>query len=221
MLSQSDATNDPDILTLLKQYIKNKYSKPGDVYLGLVHRLDRPAGGIMIFARTSKAASRLSKQMREHSIEKRYLVVIEGKPETPAGLLENYLKKDNRINRVCASSEYDADAKPAKLKFMVIASANGKSLLSVNLLTGRSHQIRVQMKEAGMPVAGDNKYGKHRTDKHSNIALWAYSLKFIHPVGGRIMELSCLPPLEHPWNEFSEYLCKESSYINHNSKKAF
>lgn len=180
--SQSDKTGDLDMLSIVKSYIKEKYNKPGDVYLGLVHRLDRPVGGVMVFARTSKSASRLSNQVREKIFKKKYLAVVDGKFEENSGTLENYLYKDERNNISKVVNKEKKNAKFAKLDYKVIKYNNIKdlSLVEINLYTGRHHQIRVQLANFGHSIFGDQKYGKR--GKGKQIALWAYELTIIHPV---------------------------------------
>ena len=170
MLSQADKTGDTDILSQLKEYIKIKYNKPGAVYLGLVHRLDRPVGGLMVFARTSKAASRLSAQMREHEMGREYLCVVEGRVKDRFTCID-YLKKNEYLNKV---EICDADEKGAQLAMLsgeCLARKNGTALCAIRLQTGRNHQIRVQMANMGAPLWGDNKYGRGIAGQQ--IALWA------------------------------------------------
>ena len=180
--SQSDKTGDIDMLTIVKQYIKEKYNKQGNVYLGLVHRLDRPVGGIMIFAKTSKAASRLSEQVREKVFKKKYLAVVDGKIDKRSGILEDYLYKDERNNISKVVNKNKKNAKLAKLDYEVIKYDEVKnlSLLKINLHTGRHHQIRVQLSNFGHSIFGDNKYGTR--GKGKQIALWAYELTIKHPI---------------------------------------
>ena len=159
--SQADKTGDVDMLTIIKKYIKEKYNKPGNVYLGLVHRLDRPVGGVMIFAKTSKSASRLSNQVREKVFKKKYLAVVDGKIETKSGTLEDYLYKDERNNISKVVSKEKKNSKFAKLDYEVLKYNEIKdlSLVKVNLHTGRHHQIRVQLANFGHSIFGDQKYG--------------------------------------------------------------
>ena len=187
--SQSDKTNDLDMLTICKTYIKEKYNKPGNVYLGLVHRLDRPVGGIMIFAKTSKAASRLSNQVREKIFKKKYLAVVDGKVVNKTGMLEDYLYKDERNNISKVVKKEKKNAKYAKLEYKLITYDEVKdlSLLSINLYTGRHHQIRVQLSNFGHSIFGDQKYGTR--GKGKQIALWAYELEIEHPIKKRENEI--------------------------------
>ncbi len=198
--SQSDKTNDINMLTICKKYIKEKYNKPGNVYLGLVHRLDRPVGGIMIFAKTSKAASRLSNQVREKIFKKKYLAVVDGKPENKTGILEDYLYKDERNNISKVVNKDKKNAKYAKLEYELIVYDEVKnlSLLSINLYTGRHHQIRVQLSNFGHSIFGDQKYGTR--GKGKQIALWAYELEIEHPITKEKMTFKDLPQNKGTWS---------------------
>lgn len=197
--SQSDKTGDIDMLTLVKQYIKEKYNKPGNVYVGLVHRLDRPVGGIMIFAKTSKAASRLSNQVREKIFKKKYLAVVDGKFEKQTGILEDYLYKDERNNISKVVNKEKKNAKLAKLEYEVVKYNEVKnlSLVKINLYTGRHHQIRVQLANFNHSIFGDQKYGTR--GKGKQIALWAYELTIIHPVTKEEMKFKDLPEAVGTW----------------------
>ncbi|MCF0124508.1 MAG: RluA family pseudouridine synthase [Clostridia bacterium] len=197
--SQEDKTGDIDMLTLVKKYIKEKYNKPGNVYIGLVHRLDRPVGGVMIFAKTSKAASRLSNQVREKIFEKRYLAVVDGKFDVEKGSIENYLYKDERNNISKVVNKEKKNAKPAKLDYKVIKYNEVKdlSLVEINLHTGRHHQIRVQLSDFGHSIFGDQKYGKRGQGKQ--IALWAYKLTIQHPITNEKLTFEDLPEKVGTW----------------------
>lgn len=197
--SQADKTEDLDMLTIIKQYLKEKYDKPGNIYLGLVHRLDRPVGGVMVFAKTSKAASRLSNQVREKVFKKKYLAVVDGKFENKNGVLEDYLYKDERNNMSKVVSKDKKNAKLAKLDYEVLAYNEVKnlSLVKVNLHTGRHHQIRVQLANSGHSIFGDQKYGSR--GKGKQIALWAYELIIQHPVTKEELTFKCLPESNGTW----------------------
>lgn len=198
--SQGDKTGDIDMLTLVKNYIKEKYQKPGNVYLGLVHRLDRPVGGVMIFAKTSKAASRLSEEVRNNSFKKTYLAVVDGKIEKTKGTLEDYLYKDERNNISKVVDKNKKNAKIAILDYEVITydEAKNLSLLKINLHTGRHHQIRVQLSNFGHSIFGDQKYGTRGQGKQ--IALWAYKLEIIHPTTKKKMTFNNLPESNGTWS---------------------
>jgi 23S rRNA pseudouridine1911/1915/1917 synthase len=202
ILTQGDVTGDTDLLTLLKDDIRIRYNKPGDVFLGLIHRLDRPVGGAMVFARTSKAASRLSEQVRTREFKKTYLAVAHGIPLPSGGRLEDYLVKDNRTNMVSIASETDEGSKRAVLDYEVKGVSGNLSLIRVSLLTGRSHQIRVQLAAAGHPLFGDQKYGASVNVPGEQIALWSAEISFKHPTSKEDMVFKSLPPANHPWNMF-------------------
>lgn len=200
VLVQADNTNDLDLLTSLKKYIKEKYNKPGEVYLGLVHRLDRPVGGVMVFARTSKAASRLSNMIRLKEFEKTYLAVVEDKVPDE-GVFEDYLLKIENENRTIV----DKNGKYSKLSYKLLSYKNGLSLVRIKLDTGRSHQIRVQFSSRGYALWGDQKYNS-KAKVGNQIALWAYEIKFKHPVRDEIVDFKCNPPMNAPWNLFGDVL---------------
>ncbi len=195
---QADESGDLDLLTMLKQYLIEKYNKPGDAYLGLVHRLDRPTGGVMVFAKTSKAASRLSDQLRKGEVEKRYLAVLEGTTREKIEKLTCYLKKFPQENIVRVVPQLTEGAKYAELDYKLLESKDNTSLVLVNLITGRGHQIRVQMATMGNPIVGDRRYGNG--EKYSlPLHLWASELHFAHPVGGQQMVFKVYPPETGLW----------------------
>lgn len=201
---QEDDSGDRDMLTMLKEDLKRRYNKPGNVYLGLVHRLDRPVGGVMVFAKTSKAASRLSDQLRKEEIDRRYLAVVRGKPKQHEAVLKHFLYKDRKKNQVFSVRKNHPEAKPASLDYRLISTADGMSLLDVRLHTGRSHQIRVQLSTENMPLYGDQKYGSHVNTKGEQIALWAHTLELVHPTTKEPMTFISTPPAQHPWKLWSE-----------------
>lgn len=186
-LSQSDGTDAPDMLTYLKAYIKEKYNKPGNVYLGLVHRLDRNVSGVMVFARTSKAASRLSDQIRRGSLEKRYRAIVEGKLEGQ-GKLVNYLLKDEKINKASVYDREVPGSKRCELLYQVGEFDGEYTSVEVTLITGRSHQIRAQFAHMGHPLKGDVKYGGKKYD--GGIGLMSCYLSFDHPTTGERLEFA-------------------------------
>lgn len=200
--SQADSSGDLDLLSLLKQYIKDKYDKPGNVYLGLVHRLDRPTGGVMVFAKNSKSAERLSKQIVDGEMSKNYLTTVLGAPKERKGTLVNYLKKNALTNTVYVATFGDHNAKRAELSYELLETQQDVSLIKVQLGTGRSHQIRVQFSAIGCPVFGDVRYGGDLLAKGSNLALWAYRLEFNHPVSHERMVFVAYPPQIEPWTRF-------------------
>ena len=182
---QLDDSKDLDLQTILKKYLKEKYNKPGNVYLGIVHRLDRPVGGIMVFAKTSKAASRLSNAILNHEFEKKYIAVIEGNLKNK-DILENYL---NRNGKKAFVTEKE-NGKYSALNYEVILKKENLNLVKINLKTGRHHQIRVQFSNIGFPLYGDQLYGKN--DK-KQIALYAYSLEFNHPTTKEKLKFKLIP----------------------------
>ena len=193
-----DESRDLDLLTILKQYIKEKYKKPGNVYLGLIHRLDRPVGGIMVFAKTSKAASRLSNQVREKQLTKTYYAVVENKLKD-SDTLKDYLIKDSKTNITKVTTK-DL-GKEAILNYEIIKKKDNLNLVKINLITGRSHQIRVQFSSRNNPLYGDQKYNKNAIS-NTNIALFAKVLAFNHPVTKERLTFEIDLPKRYPFNIF-------------------
>lgn len=197
-----DESKDDNLLDCVKRYIKTTYEKPGNVFTGLVHRLDRPTGGVMVFAKTSKAAARLSEQMKTGGFEKRYFAVLCGSPSKKKATLENYLKKHSLNNMVYVCTQTEEGAKFASLDYEIKEESGGLSLAEINLNTGRTHQIRVQTASINAPVYGDMRYGGDKAVK-GKLALWAYSLRFTHPTTGEKLRFVAQPPVESaPWNKF-------------------
>ena len=197
--SQGDKTGDIDMLSIIKDYIKQKFSKPGNVYLGLVHRLDRPVGGVMVFAKTSKAAARLSEQVRNNTFQKSYLVIANGKMSKENETLEDYLLKNEKNNMSKVVQEGTKNSKLAILDYKVLKfdSELNLSVLKVNLHTGRHHQIRVQLSSRNHSIYGDQKYGGRGHGKQ--ICLWAYKLSFEHPISKEKMTFQVLPQKIGSW----------------------
>ncbi len=205
VLSQSDGSGRPDMLTILKEYLKTRYGKPGDVFLGLLHRLDCPVSGIMVFARTSKAASRISAQIRERTVDKRYFAEAEGLFGEPEGRLSGRIAK-GAGNIVAA----DEDGKDASLSYRVLQAdpPSGRTLLEVRLETGRAHQIRYLFSAAGHPLAGDSKYGTDRAGERG-IRLFACRFTFRHPVRDEEITLRVFPDRGLFGDGFLDYFDKE------------
>lgn len=199
-----DETGDVDLLSVIKEYLIKTYDKKGDAYAGLVHRLDRPTGGVMVFAKTSKAAARLSESIRLGELEKRYFAILVGSPkEKQINYMTSYLKKNTDKNIVYIVPMSEEGAKRAVLSYKVLEESNSMSLVDVKLHTGRSHQIRVQLASVGAPLFGDQKYGGDKTPVGFNLALWAVELKFVHPVTKEKMVFRVYPPIEDtPWKYF-------------------
>lgn len=211
--TQGDSSGDENLLDLLKEYLKETYQKPGNAFLGLVHRLDRPTGGVMVFAKTSKAAERICEMMQTGVFEKRYLAVVCGQPKNKKGRLTHYLLKNEAKNMVMPVPMATQGAKKAELDYRVLDDYAQFSLVDIKLLTGRSHQARVQMQQLGTPICGDVKYGGMATGK---LALWAYEIKFLHPISKETMTFRVFPPQEEkPWSFFDLNL-----YLNLNIRNA-
>lgn len=198
ILSQSDITGDIDMLTMVKDYIKEKYNKPGNVYVGLVHRLDRPVGGVMVFARTSKAAKRLNEQIKKHEFNKTYVAVLDGKLKNKEDTLINYLYKDEKKGLSRVVKEDFTGSKRCELNYEVIGYFEDKTIIKINLLTGRHHQIRLQFAHLGYPLYGDQRYGNKNNEQ---IRLWAYKLEFNHPVTKEKLRFKLLPKWRELENE--------------------
>lgn len=179
---QGDKTGDTPLSEIVKKYIKEKYNKPGNVFCGVVHRIDRPVEGLVIFARTSKALERLNKMLREGEIHKTYHALVEGNVKDDEGELENYLVSDGRINKTFVTTSSNPDAKLSKLRYKVLTRGDRYTLLEINLLTGRKHQIRCQLSNIGHPIKGDLKYGARRSNRNGGISLQAHKIEFVHPV---------------------------------------
>ena len=199
VLSQADNTHDIDMLTIIKKYLKEKYNKPGNVYLGLVHRLDRPVSGIMVFAKTSKAASRLSDQVRKKEIKKTYMAVVKGIIKKDEDTFVDYLLKLDNGNTIVTTKD---KGKESVLTYKVLKRnyEKNETLVSIDLKTGRHHQIRVQFASRGYPLCGDQRYGK--SDK-TQIALCASKLEFIHPTTKQLMKFEIEKPLDTYWTDFT------------------
>ena len=203
MLTQGDDTGDMDLHSLLKDYIKEKYNKPGGAYLGLVHRMDRPVGGLLCFARTSKAAERLSRQVREKTLGREYVLVAQGRAQE-YNTLRDMLLKDEQTNMVRVMPSYLRQGKQAQLSYRCVGRGETDSLLIVRLQTGRAHQIRVQLANAGLPLWGDNRYGQGRPGQQ--IALWGMRLTLDHPITGKQMVFLAPPPNTGAWQPWQREL---------------
>ena len=197
VLSQSDITGDLDLLTMVKSYVKEKYNKPGNVYIGLVHRLDRPVGGVMVFARTSKAAKRLNEQIKNHEFNKTYVAVLDGILKKEKDELVNYLYKDSKTGKSKIVDKDFTGGKLSKLNYEVLGYYDDKTIVKINLITGRHHQIRLQFKYLGYPLYGDQLYGNKNNEQ---IKLYAYKLEFNHPVSKEKLTFKLLPK----WKELED-----------------
>ena len=195
VLSQGDATGDKDMLTIIKEYIKEKYNKPGNVYLGLVHRLDRPVSGIMVFAKSSKAASRLSEQIKKKEFSKHYLAIVNGIIPEKNGEFRDKLFKREDGNTIVDNK----NGKESVLEYEVLKEKDDLSLVRIHLITGRHHQIRVQFASRGYPLVGDNRYGK---SENVNICLCSYQLSFYHPITKELLSFEKMPEQNQVWSLF-------------------
>ena len=211
VLSQSDTTGAPDMLTLLKAYLVEKYHKPGEAYLGLLHRLDRPVRGVMVFAKTSKCASRISEQIRNRTVKKKYRAIVYGAFDNEKGEIRSYLLKNSKTNLVDVyetKEKAPKDAKECFLEYEVIGQGRiagvPVSLLSVDLHTGRSHQIRAQLSSIGHPIVGDRKYGKGPNRFSGDILLESYHLEVDHPVNHERLVFEIPLAEEEPWKQFAK-----------------
>lgn len=195
---QGDKTGDTPLSESLKVYLKEKYNKPGNVFCGVVHRIDRPVGGVVAFAKTSKALTRLNDMLRRGEMHKSYLAMVEGKLDQKSGRLDNYLLSDGRMNKSFIVEPNTEGAKHCLLDYEVVAEGDRYSLLKINLLTGRKHQIRAQLSNIGHPIKGDLKYGARRSNPGGGISLLARHLSFIHPVSKEQIDVTAplLPEME-------------------------
>ena len=200
---QGDKTGDETLIDKVKKYIKEKYNKPGEVFLGLTHRLDRPTSGIVIFARTSKALSRLNAMFRDGEIHKTYWAITSNRPNEDEGTLEDFLKKNEKLNKSFIAKETDKEAKKAILNYKILSVSDRYYLWEINLLTGRHHQIRCQLANIGCPVKGDLKYGYPRSNPDGGLSLHARKVEFIHPVSKKEIAVEAPLPDDNLWRSFS------------------
>ena len=201
---QGDKTGDTPLSDYGKLYLKQKYNKPGNVYLGVVHRLDRPTSGALIMARTDKALSRLNLMLKEHKIKKTYWAIVEKAPKIESATLTNYLKKNPKNNKSYVVSKNTQGAKEAILNYKLIASSDKYQLLQIELQTGRHHQIRAQLSNIGCIIKGDLKYGSKRNNKDASISLHARFLSFIHPVSKLEIKITAPTPKDSLWDYFEK-----------------
>ena len=197
---QGDKTGDTPLLHHVKKYIKFKYKKPGDVFLGTVHRIDRPTSGAIIFAKTSKALARLNKMLVDKDIKKTYWAIVKNKPKKDYGTIVSWLKKNTKNNKSTSYFEEGSDKKKSILDFKIIKKLDNYYLLEINLKTGRHHQIRCQLSSIGSPIKGDLKYGARRSNKNAGINLHSRKLEFIHPVSKKYINLTSPTPIDPIWD---------------------
>jgi len=200
---QGDKTGDEPMVETLKAFIKQRDAKPGNVFLGVVHRLDRPVGGVVIFAKTSKALTRLNEMLRKGEIHKTYWALTRNVPDPPQATLTHYITTVERNNKSYASTTPKAGAKEARLEYRLLSRGESFSLVEVKLLTGRKHQIRVQLSAIGCPIRGDLKYGDRRSNPDGSISLLARSIEFVHPVSGKDIRVTAPVPDQRVWTELA------------------
>ena len=203
-LVQGDSTGDEPLDAVVKQYIREKYNKPGDVFLGVVHRLDRPVSGCVVYARTSKALTRLSELFRTRDVKKSYWAIVTERPPAEEGVLRNFLKKNEKQNKSYVYDKEVKGSKEATLSYRIIGRSSSFYLVEIDLQTGRHHQIRAQLAAAGCPVRGDLKYGSKRSNEGGGISLHARRISFIHPVKKEEINVEAPLPEDKVWRLFSE-----------------
>jgi len=191
---QGDKTGDEPLSETIKKYIKEQYSKPGEVFLGVTHRLDRPVSGVVLFARTSKALTRLNEMFKTQQVKKTYWAIVKNKPENPAGRLAHFLVRNEKQNKSYAHEKEVPNAKQAALTYKLIGQSDTYYLLEIELETGRHHQIRCQLAKMGCPIKGDLKYGFDRSNPNGGISLHARSVEFIHPVSKELIKITAPVP---------------------------
>jgi len=200
-LSQGDQTGDESLLDAIKELIRIRDKKPGNVFLGLIHRLDRPTSGVLVFAKTTKALSRMNELFKTREVKKIYWAIVEGQSEIKIEKLEHYLRKNSKNNKVTVYSKPTPDSKKAVLEYRVLGNLDNYSLFEVELHTGRSHQIRSQLSFIGYPIKGDLKYGAKRSNPDGGISLHSRMIRFIHPVKKTEITITASPPDDSLWKE--------------------
>lgn len=203
-LVQGDKTGDKPMSEMVKEYLKEKYNKPGNVFCGVVHRLDRPTSGVVVFSKTSKALPRLNKMFKDDDVEKVYWAIVQNKPPKKSDYLTHYTVKNERINKSIAYDTEKPNTKKAVLHYSLIAQSDNYFLLEVKLKTGRHHQIRVQLSKIGSPIKGDLKYGAKRSNRDGSISLHARSISFIHPVSQKKIDVVAPVPNDPLWLVFEK-----------------
>lgn len=206
---QGDKTGDKPLSEIVAAWIKEKYAKPGNVFVGVCHRLDRPVGGLVVFAKTSKALARLNEMFRTGAVHKTYRAITRGTPPDQEGTLTHYITTTERNNKSYASLTPRPGAKEARLEYRLIARGENYNLLEIKLLTGRKHQIRVQLSAIGCPIKGDLKYGDKRSNPDGSISLIAHSVRFIHPVSGKEIYVEAPVPEDNLWQALTAETGKE------------
>lgn len=215
---QGDRTGDEPLVETLKRWIKERYQKPGNVFCGVTHRIDRPTCGLVVFARTSKGLSRMNDLFRRGEVEKTYWAIVEKAPPEPSGKLVHYLTSVERNNKTYASLEPKAGSQRAEMNYRLLASGDRYHLLEVELITGRKHQIRCQLAAIGCPVKGDLKYGAARSNPGGGISLQSHRIRFTHPVSGKLIDITAPLPPEPLWGKLAQ-LINEADNMTENEKQ--
>lgn len=203
---QGDRTGDVPLSDAVKIYIKKKYNKPGNVFLGVAHRIDRPVSGAVLFARTSKALERINEMIKKREIKKTYWAVVKNRPAANSGTLTHYLARDTEQNVTAAFDRETSDSQKAVLSYKIIGSGNGYYYLEIDLETGRHHQIRAQLAKIGCPIVGDVKYGYERPDRNGGIHLHSRSMEFVHPIAKTPVKIIADPPKDRIWEGFDSMM---------------
>ena len=201
---QGDKSGDVPLSEMVQAYLKEKYNKPGNVFIGVTHRLDRPVSGVVVYAKTSKALSRLNEMFRTHNLTKRYWAIVKNRPPQEEQLLTNYLLRNERINKTFVYDKQVKGSKLSQLSYKIIAQSEKYYLLEIDLMTGRHHQIRAQLAHIGCPIRGDLKYGFERSNKDGGISLHARNIRFIHPVSQKEINIVAPTPDDTLWKTFEE-----------------
>lgn len=201
---QGDKSGDVPLSDMVARYLKERYNKPGNVFVGVVHRLDRPVSGVVLFAKTGKALSRMNALFQQRGVDKRYLAIVKNRPKLEEAELVHYLVRNEERNRSYAYNKEVPNSKRAILRYRLVASSMNYHLLQIELLTGRHHQIRCQLSKEGMPIKGDLKYGAERSNPDGSISLHAHYLQFEHPVSHKIVLVSAPLPNDNLWNHFRD-----------------
>lgn len=203
---QGDKTGDTPLVDIVRQWIKEKYAKPGNVFCGVTHRIDRPVSGLVVFAKTSKGLSRMNELFRENKVKKTYWAIVKNTPPQSEGTLTHYITNNERTNKSTAHTKEVKGSLKSILKYKLIASSERYHLLEINLITGRKHQIRVQLSAMGCPIKGDLKYGADRSNPGGGISLQSHRIQFTHPVSGIDIDVTAPVPLDEPWPSLTSAL---------------
>ncbi len=203
---QEDKTGDKPLIEFVKDYIKVKYNKPGEVFLGVIHRIDRPVSGVVVFARTSKAQARLNEMLKTREIKKKYLAIVKNRPPKDSDNIKNYIFRNTKQNKSYIYQKEVKDSQLAELNYKLLGSSDNYHLLEIDLITGRHHQIRAQLSSIGCSIKGDLKYGSPRSNEDASICLHSYTMDFIHPIKKEQLIITAPPPQNSLWNYFTKFL---------------